>query len=333
MIISSNLKSALEKKGYTILRSESRKVFEEFNGSAASRSLWEYLRLHPSIRVIFNALIKSGTINLNAALLKLPDLLQDAQTSFIYVAHCKNKKCENILDRKNVLDFNGNVFKNNITCPNCKTKNNLERKDYRPDFNPDIDDLIRVLLMGIKYKVFSLTYIRRCYQCDTFSYLDEGAHFTAKCPKCKQHRTLSSEFAPADEVLEKITKEQQGHWLEWYVWKILHENKHDSSVGIKLQKNKTTFECDLILLINGKLICVECKDSNDESFISKLHNRKNLIDYYVLVTSNKTKPDVVHTINQIFPKKFLHIASKDIEHLATLLKSIKIVKAVRERND
>ena len=134
-----DINNVLIKKKIFYKKSESSRIVDEFDKSKSSKILWKFLCKHRSCRVVFNALIKSGLVELEEARNKLPNLLQLSRTSFIFLCKCKN--CQQMLDRPNIANIGYKIpNKKEISCPKCSTKNIFTSKDYEPLFTLESKD-------------------------------------------------------------------------------------------------------------------------------------------------------------------------------------------------
>ena len=107
--MSRDIKAALQNRSVNVRVSPAGKIIKKFDSSTASKPLLNFLRLHPSCRIVFNAMIKSGFVNLPDTLARLKNMAKDTDVSFIIAAMCK--KCKNILDLPNLDLASLDLFK------------------------------------------------------------------------------------------------------------------------------------------------------------------------------------------------------------------------------
>ncbi len=320
--IPNNVKQELENRGYSISYSNSNKVVKSFDNAPMAKKLLKFLSLHSSCRVVFNAYIKTPDYSLTTIADKLPDLLEAAKTSFIYSANCR---CSTILDSPNIADDKFKLpKKKDITCNKCGAKNEIKTADYKPlyrsqtrDFSKEVS---KVLFKATEYKLLEQIVSSECYYCGYVETPKDNKKVDLYCPKCNRLRRTDIVFSPIG-VLKDFIKDQQGYWLEWFVWNKL---KHfGAEQGIIISKKKAKFEFDIVLLKGDKIIAVSCKDTEPEDFVKKLPFIKNIISKFVLVTTAKSyNSDALNSAKKILGrKKFEVINSDGIEGIATKLNS------------
>ena len=121
--------------------------------------------------------------------------------------------------------------------------------------------------------------------------------------------------------MKNFIKDQQGYWLEWFVWNKLKD--FGAEQGVIISKKKAKFEFDIVLLKGDKIIAVSCKDTEPDDFVKKLPFIKNIISKFILVTTAKSyNSDALNSAKKILGrKKFEVINSDGIEDIAAKLNS------------
>jgi len=315
-----SLQNILKEKGYSAKSSPSHKIVNKFDNEELSPLLLDFLKLHRSCRVVFNAYAKTPDYSFSTLASKLPDLLEAAQTSFIYEAKCT---CSAILDSPNIAAFDFKLpDKTTITCSSCRKIRYLTAKDYKPLFRPLTRDLSRevykVLSVAYKAKLLDLTVSTECYNCGNTFTPDDEENVSLRCPACKEFNMTNIVFTPAGSLFD-LLKDHQGYWLEWFVFNQL--KKHNPEQGILVSKGKKSAELDVAFVRNNQLVAVECKDTDPTSAIRKLAFAKGFVDKYVLVTTSLTfNNDVVDSALEIFGEDRVQlINSYDLENITRLI--------------
>ncbi len=301
-------------------RSESGKIILKFDKSESSDKLFKFLSFHPSIRVAFNSMIKAEFISVEKALPYLQGLLQNAKTSFVFEANCSI--CNNILDRPHIYNlFDEDITKpKSITCSKCKKVNNLKIADYNPNMNIDLKDLLKSLYRG-EGNGFSIAPVKECFECghQSIEEIPNSGRINLYCEECDSLAYLSAQVFPHQD-LNILVKDKQGYWFEWFLWRLLKE-EFSSDVGLLIE-GKSKYDADIIVIKNGKKILIECKDTDDDSFIKKLHQIKKDFDYYLLISTCKIHVDSIRTAQNILKKKFKVVSSDKIEKINEIIKKI-----------
>lgn len=312
------VKQVLESKGYSTEYSESNRAVKLFNNTPMAKKLLKFLLLHRSCRVVFNAYVKTPDYSLTNMTAKLPDLLEAAKTSFIYSANCR---CSTILDSPNIASYRFKLpKKKDITCSNCGAKNEIKATDYIPLYHSQTRDfskeVYKVLVEATKLKLLEQIVSSECYYCGSIETPNDNKKVNLHCPKCDKLRSINIVFSPVG-ALEKFIRNQQGYWLEWFVWSKLKDLGAEQ--GLVISKRKTKFEFDVVLLKEGKVIAISCKDTDPDNFVKKLPFIKNIIGKFVLVTTSKSyNNDAINSARKILgKKKFEVINSAEIEDIAT----------------
>jgi hypothetical protein len=309
------MRDVLSAAGIEAAKSEAGRQVETFDRSRVSDFLWRFMVQHRSCRLVFNALIKEGFLNLDKVLNRLKPLLEKANTSFIFSASCKRGMCGSHLDRPNLAYFAFRLpQQNEISCPKCGHKNRITATDYRP-VTPDHNDLVRMLIASCETGFMSPTYVVECFKCERIDIRQKGESLKSDCPKCHCARAIATTFTPAPEV-EALQK--QGYWLEWYVWRHLRAS-YATEPGVELKKGPYRLEADVVAHKTGKLFVLECKDGDDENFVNKLASAKHLADFFVLVTTTGLSPPTYRTCKAVLGRRFILVSPDQIENLAAIL--------------
>ena len=142
-------------KGYKVKKSSSAKIIEKFESDAIAEPLYEYLRIHPSCRVLFNALRKSPNdffIDPTTFLADFQQLLEFSNTSFVYIASCH---CGAPLDKSNISNNNFILPANKqITCHKCDQSNDITQKSYKPVFDIKPNEFLKFINLAYENGLF-----------------------------------------------------------------------------------------------------------------------------------------------------------------------------------
>jgi hypothetical protein len=210
-----------------------------------------------------------------------------------------------------------------ITCPKCKMKNKISASAYIPNFEPEIKDLVKLLHVGCKQGMFAPAQVFECYACGTFESLREKAQVKFKCAKCKNFGHLSTQYVPTyNKEIENLSANGQGYWLEWYALRTL-QNQYKTDYGLKITTKGETIDADVAVLKDNLKIIIECKDSSDDAFLTKLPTIKKVADYFILATTSGLSDKAIRTARALLKKKFVLITPDEIENLPTRIKNLK----------
>ena len=196
-----------------------------YEKSKSANDLFEFIRFHPSIRASFNSMVKAD-FSLEKASSYLPNLLKQSEASLLYETKCS---CGQMLERSHIYDLKKTKFPKPISCHNCKKVNNLNLNDYTLCYDVDLKDILKAFYLGNK-SVFTIYPIKECFECRKQNVEDSTKKISMMCKECSKLAYLSMQVS-WNEDLKELLKERQGHWLEWYVWRLL-KDKYVSDVGI-----------------------------------------------------------------------------------------------------
>jgi hypothetical protein len=323
-----NVESYFKSKGYKVKKSASAKTIEKFETDPTSESLYKYLRVHPSCRVLFNSLSISPNdffIDPSFFLEYFKKMLELSNTSFIYIAKCK---CGAPLDKANI-STSAFVFPSDkqITCNMCDLKNDINNTSYEPYFEIKLNDFLKFINLAYEYGLFFSNNVIECIYCNEFELLDnEGEDQNPKsvnlvCPKCKNIRYVLPKYI-LDLTLYETVKDKQGYWLEWYVWKQLREL--NSTLGRVLitseETDQISFEVDGILINNNQCFVLECKDTGSiGDTLPNLHFINEFADKWILISTKEIKESELKKAKRILKDKFVYIPPKDVDNVNSIV--------------
>jgi hypothetical protein len=321
------LEDSLVSRGYKVKKSESAKIIEKFNNKKESAFLLNYLKLHPSCRVLFNILKNSETpfIEPMNYLSAFQENLELSNTSFMYLAECS---CGAPLDKPNISNMDFKLpSKKEITCHKCDKINKITPEKYKPFFKIKYNDFIKFLNKANEYGLFYSNNVLECFYCDDIEFLGDLSDVKLisdvklKCPDCGKIRYISPKFL-FDAFLAEIIQSNQGYWLEWYLWNQLKNyNFETGKILIKKENGESiAFEIDGGFIHNNKCIVFECKDNDDlKDTIQNLHFINEFTDKWVLVTTKKLKDSQILRVKSILKNKFVFIQPPDVDNVKLIV--------------
>lgn len=312
----------LKLKGYTVKLSPSNKITKNFDKNDLAQKLQDFLLLHPSCIAVFDAYVKSGEYSLNDIASKIKNLLKEMDTSFIFLAECS---CGNILDAPNIATENFLIPSDKkVTCHSCGKEKTLQESDYYPDFQfktrDCVKEIYKVLMVAKEKGLFDIAIQKECYTCGQSEGVREGDEKKVDliCSKCGKISNVVSSFIPK-EPLEKLIRDRQGYWLEWFIYRLL--KNEDSEVGVEIrEKEGLKYEADIALYKDSKIILISCKDSDAEKNDIKLELIKDVADKFIIVTTkdNSSSP-IVLASKKAFGDNFSLINSNNILNIKSYL--------------
>lgn len=314
--------AALKARSIKASVSKNGKMIKKFDSSDTSRLLLKFLRPHPSCRVVFNAMVKAGFVNLSDILTRLKDLSKDSQTSFIVSSKCQ--KCGNVLDVPNLVDSNFKVREKQISCPICWTRNSLNSARYAPFFETfSKEQLIRVLKRGEGIGLLTKYVTIECPFCGFTKELlqEDMTNTNLRCQSCGDICETLLHYIPAHpESIKLLTNDNQGYWLEWYVWKLLSD-VFSAEPDLILSKNNQTIEADVVCLVKNRIFIVECKDTGDiKDFLEALPVMGKMADKVFLISTRNIRPRTLVPAKSILGKRFLYVPPKNLENISRIIK-------------
>lgn len=233
-----------------------------------------------------------------------------------------------------------------LSCQNCKSPNYCDSFIFMDDWEIGVSELEYYLDKLCQINAIHQGYQAYCNKCIEINPL--MAYDISNIGKMKKQELIDfieSLYCPRCEELGNVQKVytfneelfglwESGNWLEWFVYRLLLESKIKFSYidhGVILRKeNKQEVEVDVLLLINDRVISIECKDVKVDKTAKKeeVDDILKLIDFSDVVvfvtTSNiesKTKKHLESTSKEL-KKPFIFIEGKDIESIPEVLESV-----------
>ena len=232
-----------------------------------------------------------------------------------------------------------------IKCQNCKSPNYRDSFIIRDDWDIGVNELecfldklcqIRVIHEGYQ------TYCTKCIEVKSLTSLDIDAIGKSKkqelieyieafyCPRCKKLGTIQKVYAFNESLFQLWTT---GFWLEWYAYHLLTASEIKFSYikqGALIQKeNKEEVEIDILLVLNSKVVSIECKDikidkTAKKSEVDEILKLIDFSDFIVFVTTTEIESKTKKHLESVSkgykkPISFIFIEGKDIESLPEIL--------------
>lgn len=315
------IRDSLSTKGFTIKNGDSQKIIKNFENSKFSDLLWDFFRIHPSNRVLFNSIVKTGNPLINPQDLqeKLNNLYKYAKTSSIYYAKCR---CGALLDRPNIIENSYSLPQDKeIYCTSCGVKHNLIENNYFPLHSITVTDIIKLLNKLKASKIFSQILYLQCIYCTHPNETVSDSHnIDIECPNCKNNRILNQNFINIG--CHDLIKDKQGYWLEWYAWRQLESYNAVNSKKFSEIETKFEFEVDVCFVYNDELILIECKDTTDlRDSLVNLHLINKIASKYFLITTMDINPKHISQFRTDLGDKFIHISSKDVDNILKIVQT------------
>jgi hypothetical protein len=284
------------------------------------------LNAHSSCLATFDAIVKSERADIDEIIKKHTNIFCAFETSFIYYAECKNKRCK-MVHNIDISDYDFNFPTEQIKCQSCQRLIKFDRSDFKPLNTIQRDDLIRFFnLISEKYGLFLSKVALNCVYCaNPLSPVDDDKirNIDLLCPHCEKIRYVEPLFTIEDDMVKIIGKEQ-GYWLEWYVWRKLESHNPQHNITFKQIKNSTKkFDADVCLFSDEKFIIIECKDtSNIDKIFSKLYLISQIADKYVLVSTSGIDGGKLESCKNELGDKFEYIPPDQIMNIETSITNI-----------
>lgn len=310
------LSQYLSSKGFKVKNGNSHKIIRRFERNWSSDFWWEFLKLHPSYRVLFNTIIKSGNPLVDPSVIheKIRMLYQISKTSSVYISKCH---CGGYLDRRYIfLDNFALPIDKEISCPHCSVVHKLHANNYEPFYEITFNDLLKLFNKLTELKYFLNFVLLQCIYCDApnLAEMVGSEKVDLRCNKCHNVRLLNQNYLPL--VDSNLIKEKQGYWFEWYVWRQL---KDFNALYSKLATEKSTgfeFDIDVCLMQNDELVIFECKDSKDvQDTLANLHLIDKIASKFFLVSTHDINKKQLAQMKSTLGEKFYYISPPSVDTL------------------
>ena len=319
--LENSVAEVLKQRGYSYKNGDSSKKIINFDKSKISQSLFEFLQLHPACRSLFNVMIKADDLTVESILPKLNEMFEQLNTSFLFSAKCKN--CGQILTVPNISEYNFNFPPEfEMNCPKCHKKVKVTKEIYEPIFSISKNDLYKVLhQITLKFEFLYVESVYECIWCDnSFNVITDVKKIELECPACHHEREITHVFL-FDKKIQTLVKDKQGYWLEWYIWKQLRSINAECGLNLaELKVPSNNCEVDVCLLKEGKLVIIECKDSNDfRKTIENLDLFEQITDKYYLICTKKVQDRQLKPFKTLLKHKFGFVPPDQIDCISSFI--------------
>jgi hypothetical protein len=281
--------------------------------------LIKFLNLHESCVAIFSAIVKSEGIDVEDIFVKIPNIFTAFNTSFIHYTQCKN--CDMSL-KIDISEYDFTLPKIKMKCQSCQRVMNTQQSIFNPLIQVQKDDIIRFLNSLSETEIFFSDFAYSCVYCsDPYTPIADYRKVDLVCPECKNIRYVEPLFVLEDDIAELIHK-KHGYWLEWYIWKQLEEYHPEHSLIFSKKTHPTSkFEVDVCLIIDDKLVLIECKDtSNIDDIFDKFHLISEVVDKYVLYSTSKIDESKLHSCSSTLKcKDFVYVLPNEINKIKEII--------------
>jgi hypothetical protein len=319
IVLSLTLPQYLSNKGFKVKNGSSHKIIQKFDKSWEANVLIEFLKLHPSNRVLFNSIVKSGNplIDPSAIHEKLKQFYEISKTSSVYVSKCS---CGAYLDRRYIfLDHFKLPLKKQVSCPNCSIIHKLGKNDYEPFLDITFNDLIKLLNKTVDFKLFLKILLLQCIYCNSPEEdITNPKKVNLVCENCHQIRMFKQNYFAL--WYSELISQKQGYWFEWYIWKQLKES---GAIYSKLITEKSTsfeFDVDVCLMQDEGLIIFECKDTKDvQDTLANLHLINKVALKFFLVSTHDINKKHLAQIKSTLGDKFHYIPPPSVDDIVSII--------------
>lgn len=298
----------------------------KFDNTDSSKKLFSFLNIHPSCIATFNTIVKSENADIEEIIKKHTNIFSAFNTSFLYFAKCKNKKCK-MVQNIDITDYDFNLPTDEIKCQSCQKRITFDESDFKPLTTIQKDDMIRFFnLISDKYGLLLSKVALNCVYCaNPLSPVDDDKlrNVDLICPKCKKVRYIEPLFKIQDDIIEIIDKEN-GYWLEWYIWKKLESYNAQHNIDFKqITNSNKKFEADVCLFSDEKFVIIECKDTSDiDSTFRKLNLISQIADKFILVSTARIDEGKLDSFSKELGDKFEYISPDQITNIDKIVKKI-----------
>lgn len=335
--INSAIKESLTRRGFSSIKSSNtRKIVLEFEKNENSISTFEMMYNKPILRVLIHLLrddMLNGALTTQQAFnligrRSFKDALSESPIKNIY---CKG--CNEVIYSYRIYEERKPTGK--ITCPACHRVNTQDEWIEKDDWTWSLEDSKHYLEQLSESGFFSSKCLETCPSCMDSRTLDllppERIPSISKtdlqkyvlrfyCERCMGFYDITKAYF-IQEDMRRLWIEN-GTWLEWYLKRIIKKHLPDANVeqGLLLQNDKISFQVDLILLEDEKLIFFQCKakePARKVSFneVADVLKWLPFSDEIFLVTTGKVGKNVKKTLYDIAEKKLQIVESPDIEKI------------------
>ncbi|HPD75600.1 MAG TPA: hypothetical protein PKZ65_06035 [Methanoregulaceae archaeon] len=303
-------------KGYTTKKSNTYETIEAFHKTKISKNLFDFLQIHPSFRVLFRAIIKTGEQAVDPDLIysKMIDQFGKLDTSIIYSVGCNT--CKKDIYSLNVAEKNFRISVNDtLHCASCRRTIYNKSIQFHPVYEISKSDLIRYLnAISEKSGLFLSNIALSCIHCEnTFNSIEDISNVDLKCPTCGNTRYVIPIYFLEDEI-NKLIVNKHGYWFEWYIWRKLE--KFNPEHSLLLAKGKSKFDVDVCLLRENRIIAIECKDTSQiDDIFKNVRCINETIDKYILIATENVNQDKLDNLEKQLTCDFTYIEPKKIENV------------------
>ncbi|MBA7654662.1 hypothetical protein ES703_62544 [subsurface metagenome] len=322
--VNSKIQKILDERKIKLLFDKNRNKISDFIKDDSSNKVFNFLTVDKSRRVLFNAIVKSDWLDASSIRKALVNLFEHSNCSIVYEATCRCGAYSDtpIITRR----ISKAMFKKTITCKKCG-EIKLDFSKYKPVFDVSEDIILKVLRIGKKMGFLDNYVSANCFVCqETRPFLWRKGKIN--CKKCGELRNITVGFYPSSMELQNLIKNQQGYWLEWYVYELLRR-KFPTEYGLIYKENSLSTNIDILCLKNNELWVVECKDTSDVAdFIRNISTLKNIGDKICLLTTKNIDQKSLDTIKQLLNDRFVYVSPENIEKIPEIVESVNSYKKI-----
>jgi len=306
-------------RGYIAKKSNTYELLEEFNKTKISRNLFNFLQIHPSFRILFRAIIKTGEQAVDPDLIysKMIEQFSKLDTSIIYSVQCNT--CKKDIYSLNIAEKNFKIGVNDaLHCASCRRTIYPKSIQFHPVFDVSKNDLIRYLnSISEKSGLFLSNITLSCVHCEnTFNTIEDISKVNLECPTCNNTRYVIPIYFLEDEI-KKLISNKHGYWFEWYIWKKLEKMNPAHSILLTNETNKSKkYDIDVCLLKNNQIIAIECKDTSQiDDIFKNIAYINETVDKFVLISTENVNQDKLDLLESQLTSEFCYIEPKKIDAL------------------
>jgi len=316
--MNSKIQKTLDKRQLKLVFDGNRRIISNFIEDKTSNQVLKFLTIHRSYRVLFNAIVKSNWLDLSLIREAFSQLSKESGCSIVYEASCN---CGRLSDNPIILKKpQKTTFEKSITCKTCG-EINLDFSKYNPVYDVSQSSILKVLSIGKKMGFLENFVSANCFNCQEtrpFLYNTEKI----KCKKCGELRNITVGFFPSSLNLQVLVKDQQGYWLEWYVYELLRK-KFPTEYGLIYKEDSSPTNIDILCLKNDELWAIECKDTSDVAdFIKNARTLKKLADKVCLLVTKNIDEKSMDTVKQLLKDKFVYVSPENVEKIPEVIAEV-----------
>jgi ssDNA-binding Zn-finger/Zn-ribbon topoisomerase 1 len=314
-MLNNEIQNILDERRIKLVFDSNRRIVTDFLNDRSSQRVFNFLTTNGSWRVLFNAVVKSDWLDSSSIRKAFSELSKESKCSIVYEATCRCGAHSDtpIITRK----ISKAMFKKTITCKKCG-EIKLDFSKYKPVSDVSEDSILKILRIGKERGFLDYNVSAYCFVCqETLPFSPSGEKI--KCPKCGELRKITVGFFPSSLKLQSLVKNQQGYWLEWYVYELLRK-RFPTEYGLIYKENGSATNIDILCLKNNELWVIECKDTSDVAdFIKNISTLKKMGDKVCLISTNNIDKKDLDTIKQLLKDKFVHVHPEDAEKIPEII--------------